>query len=223
MEDAAPGYVRYHNASGNVPPFRSGEKDPFPKIGSEGNIGDLQRALNKLGATPPLIDDGIFGDKTKDAIKDLGYSYNIFTGLSSDTFYKILSDANKGDADNATVSESEMKALWAKDKAKYGKLSSEPDYDKWVKRQKTLTGIKDFGKGLFTVAVDWFKQKQAGSPTGEEYTPSGPADTSRIWGVPAPVVYIGGALAGGLVIWGIIALATKKPQQVVVRQVTPAM
>jgi hypothetical protein len=220
MDNASLGYIRYHGATGNVAPFKIGEKDPYPQKGSEGNIGDLQRALIKLGATD-VTDDGIFGNKTKNAIAKLNYKYSS-SGLSSSEFYKILNDANKGDTSavpDAIVSEADMKALWAKDKAKYGKLSSQPDYDKWLKRQKTLAGIKDFGKGFFTVALDFLKQKQLGSPTGEDYTPHEPEDTSRIWGMPAPVVYIGGVVVGGLLIWGAVALATRKPKQVVVQQI----
>lgn len=188
------------------------------KDGGDGNVTDLQKALNRLGGKPTLTTDGKFGSNTKTSLKSLGYSYPV----TSSVFYKVLNDANKGDASNATatVSDADMKALWAKDKTKYGKLSSEPDYDKWLKRQKTLAGIKDFGKGAFTVALDFLKQKQLGSPT--DYSPNEPTDTSRIWGMPAPVVYIGGAVVGGLLIWGAVALVTRKPKQMVVQQIPVA-
>jgi hypothetical protein len=226
QESFTPRYIRYHSASGNVPPFKVGEKDPYPKKGSEGNIGDLQRALNRLKPSLALVDDGDFGTKTKNAITGLGYKYSLLSGLSSSEFYKILNDANKGDASsstpNTTVSEVDMKKLWEKDKAKYGKLSSSPDFDKWLKRQKSLAGIKDFGKGAFTVAMDWLKQKNAGSPTGEDYTPPSPEDTSKIWGMPKFVVIGGGIIIGGALIFGAIALATRKPKQVIVQQIPVA-
>ena len=202
-----------YNASGNdniSTGLVIGSKDPLG--GNDGNVGDLQRALNKLGGKPKLTVDGKFGTDTKSSVKSLNYSYPV----NSTTFYKILSDANKDDASSiATMSEADMKKLWEKDKAKFGKLGKEPNFDKWIKRQKTLAGIKDFGKGLFTVAGDWLKQKSAGSPTGDDYQAPEPEDTSRIWGMPAPIVYVGSAIAVGLLIWGGIALATRKPKQVI--------
>lgn len=213
----------FYSASGNVPPFKVGEKDPVTGKGSEGNIGDLQRALNKLGAKPALTDDGIFGSKTKDAIKALGYSYSLTSGLSSSEFYKILGDANKGDAAAAEeLSLTDMKKIWEKDKGKYGKLSSSPDFDKWLKRQKTLAGIKDFGKGFFQVGLTWLQNRQGGVPTpdsDEDLSKEASKGRKEIWGMPAGVVYAGGAVLGIGLIIGIVALATRKPQQVVVQSI----
>lgn len=204
----------YYSASGNdniSTGLVIGSKDPLG--GNDGNVGDLQRALNKLGGKPSLTVDGKFGTKTKDAVKSLNYSYPVY----STTFYKILSDANKGDASSTTttLSETDLKALWAKDKTKYGKLSSEPNYDKWIKRHKNLAGVKDFGKGLFTVAMGWLQQKSSGSPTEDDYEQPEPEDTSRLWGMPKGLAIGGAIVLSGFALWGIIALATRKPKVII--------
>lgn len=63
-----------------------------PQGGSDGNVGDLQRALNTIGTKPKLKVDGVFGNKTQRALAQLGYSYPV----TADVFYKILGDANSG-------------------------------------------------------------------------------------------------------------------------------
>lgn len=67
-------------------PLMKGDKDPSPKKGggSEGNIGDLQRGLKKLGAN--IVDDGIFGSGTESALKAKGYP----TKVDYDVFNKII-------------------------------------------------------------------------------------------------------------------------------------
>lgn len=204
-----------------------GSKDPVKvKTGSEGNVGDLQRALNKLGGSPKLTDDGVFGTNTQKSLKSLGYSYPV----TSAVFYKILNDAEKKSpsSDSFQLTEAQMRDLWKKSKDRFGGLnkkkglSDDENFKRWMKRQSTIAGLKNFGKGLFQVGTDWLAQKQAGQ-TNDEGIPDEdapvPTRMGEIWGMPAPVVYIGGAVLTGLLIWGIVALAKGGQKTVIVQQV----
>ena len=198
--------VHYQNAVGNDDintGLYVGSKDPMG--GNDGNVGDLQRALNKLGAS--LTVDGKFGSKTKDAVIKFGYTYPVI----STVFYKVLADAEK--------------------KIITKKLPSKGDIKGWIEyfsNRREISEVEGICGKQPNVLLASATVKDAWAQCANNYALSkippgaGGAGAKRdgeIWGMPAAVVYVGGTVVGGLLLWGIIALATRKPQQIVVQQV----
>lgn len=191
--------------------FAATGNDSFPlAFGSKGTrVKQLQQSLVLLGASIPAGATGNFGSQTKSALKSLGYSTTVgesdFKAIVSKATAKAAGMLDTGTG-TTTISEADLKALWQKYRNAGGKLA----YEDWLKREQRRTKWKDFGKGLFQVGLEWFRQKQTGYPDEGVEPIDLSRDTDKIWGMPKAVVYIGGTVLAGLAIWGIVSLATRR-------------
>lgn len=209
--------------------FKYAVSDSFAASGvtyTKAQIKALQVALNqKWGASPKLVEDGIIGSNTKQALVNAtGISYP----PSLDDYNAVLAgnSSSESSESSAPLTTAQLKVLWAKSKDRFGGLNKKSgltdaeNFDKWLKRQAQVAGLKDFGKGLFQVGTDWLKNKQsgvtndAGSPDDDAPLPT----DDKILGMPKPVFYIGLTVVGGLLIWAIVALAKGGSKTVVVQQ-----
>lgn len=200
--------------------------DNFPlEFGSKGQrVSQLHKALDKLGAKIGYGErlSRKFKDDTKSALTSLGYPVSLIRTrfdeiISKGAEMSLQETAESGSGTSTVIDQSQLDDLYKKYVNRVGINKAMPKSE-WIKRQEKLTKWKEIGKGIFQVGTDWLKANQLGQidDPGKSIMDDSKKD-NKIAGMPAPVVYIGGAIAAGLIIWGIVSIAKRKPQQVIVQ------
>lgn len=122
------GKVTYHGAKPvNLTPTTSTSADPC-KGDIKGNIKLLQQCLNKLGANPKLVEDGILGPKTRQACKDVLKGFCPHPPITTTTTGGGTGDGSGGSADNVTGEGNESDS---RPSVEYAYATANECTDKW--------------------------------------------------------------------------------------------